>query len=83
MVQATKQGWLYTFNRLTGEPVWPIEERGSGINRAGRVLSPTQPHTWPEPYSMQGIGEEDLLDFTPELKAQSLATMEDYVMGTI
>ena len=83
VVQATKQGWLYTFNRLTGEPVWPIEERAVPASIVpGEVLSPTQPHvTWPEPYSMQGIGEEDLLDFTPELKAQSLATMEDYVMG--
>ena len=83
VVQATKQGWLYTFNRLTGEPVWPIEEREVPASIVpGEVLSPTQPHvTWPEPYSMQGISEEDLLDFTPELKAQSLATMEDYVMG--
>ena len=83
VVQATKQGWLYTFNRLTGEPVWPIEEREVPASIVpGEVLSPTQPHvTWPEPYSMQGITEEDLLDFTPELKAQSLATMEDYVMG--
>ncbi|MBQ86933.1 MAG: hypothetical protein CMQ16_11070 [Gammaproteobacteria bacterium] len=83
VVQATKQGWLYTFNRLTGEPVWPIEEREVPASIVpGEILSPTQPHvTWPEPYSMQGISEEDLLDFTPELKAQSLATMEDYVMG--
>lgn len=83
VVQATKQGWLYTFNRLTGEPVWPIEERDVPASIVpGEILSPTQPHvTWPEPYSMQGISEEDLLDFTPELKAQSLATMEDYVMG--
>ncbi len=83
VVQATKQGWLYTFNRLTGEPIWPIEERAVPASIVpGEVLSPTQPHvTWPEPYSMQGIGEEDLLDFTPELKAQSLAAIEDYVMG--
>ncbi|MBL6745642.1 MAG: PQQ-binding-like beta-propeller repeat protein [Pseudomonadales bacterium] len=83
VVQATKQGWLYTFNRLTGEPVWPIEDRPVPPSIVpGEVLSPTQPHvTWPEPYSLQGISEEDLLDFTPELKEQSLAAMEDYVMG--
>ena len=83
VIQATKQGWLYTFNRLTGEPVWPIVERPVPPSIVpGEVLSPTQPHvTWPEPYSMQGISEDDLVDFTPELKAQALEAMEDYVMG--
>ena len=83
VIQATKQGWLYTFNRLTGEPVWPIVERPVPPSIVpGEVLSPTQPHvTWPEPYSMQGITEDDLVDFTPELKAQALEAMEDYVMG--
>ena len=83
VVQATKQGWLYTFNRLTGEPVWPIVERPVPASIVpGEVLSPTQPHvTWPEPYSMQGIGEDDLIDFTPELKAEAIIAMEDYVMG--
>ncbi|MEE3300995.1 MAG: hypothetical protein VX197_07190, partial [Pseudomonadota bacterium] len=83
VIQATKQGWLYTFNRLTGEPVWPIVERPVPPSIVpGEVLSPTQPHvTWPEPYSMQGITEDDLVDFTPELKAQALEAMDDYVMG--
>ena len=83
VVQATKQGWLYTFNRVTGEPVWPIVERPVPASIVpGEVLSPTQPHvTWPEPYSMQGIGEDDLIDFTPELKAEAIIAMEDYVMG--
>jgi len=83
VVQATKQGWLYTFNRITGEPVWPIVERPVPPSIVpGEVLSPTQPHvTWPEPYSMQGISEDDLIDFTPELKAEAIVAMEDYVMG--
>ena len=57
VIQATKQGWLYTFNRLTGEPVWPIVERPVPPSIVpGEVLSPTQPHvTWPEPYSMQAV----------------------------
>lgn len=51
LVQVSKQGWLYTFDRLTGEPVWPIEEREVPASIVpGEVLSPTQPHvTWPEP----------------------------------
>ena len=83
VVQATKQGWLYTFNRITGEPVWPIVERPVPPSIVpGEVLSPTQPDvTWPEPYSMQGISEDDLIDFTPELKAEAIVAMEDYVMG--
>ena len=83
VIQATKQGWLYTFNRITGEPVWPIVERPVPASIVpGEVLSPTQPHvTWPEPYSMQGIGEDDLIDFTPELRAEAIIAMEDYVMG--
>ena len=83
VVQATKQGWLYTFNRLTGEPVWPIEDRPVPPSIVpGEVLSPVQPHvTWPEPYSLQGFSEEDMLDFTPELKAQSVEAMSDYTLG--
>ena len=48
----------------------------------GEVLSPTQPHvTWPEPYSLQGFSEDDMLDFTPELKEQSIEAMSDYTLG--
>ena len=62
VAQVTKQAWVYTFNRLTGEPVWPIVERPVPPSIVpGEVLSPTQPHvTWPEPFDMQGIGEDDL-----------------------
>jgi glucose dehydrogenase len=83
VIQATKQGWLYAFDRLSGEPIWPIVERPVPPSIVpGEVLSPTQPHvTWPEAYAMQGIGEDDLVDFTPELKAQALEVMEPYVMG--
>ncbi len=83
VVQATKQGWLYTFDRETGEPVWPIVDRPAPPSIVpGEALAPTQPHvTWPEPYTMQGIGEDDLVDFTPRLKEQALEAMEDYVMG--
>jgi len=83
VIQATKQAWLYAFNRVTGEPIWPIVDRPVPPSIVpGEVLSPTQPHvTWPEPYDLQGISEDDLVDFTPELKAQALEAMEDFVMG--
>ncbi len=83
VAQVTKQAWVYTFNRLTGEPVWPIVDRPVPPSIVpGEALSPTQPHvTWPEPFDMQGIGEDDLVDFTPELRAEALEVMGDYVMG--
>ena len=83
VAQVTKQAWVYTFNRLTGEPVWPIVERPVPPSIVpGEVLSPTQPHvTHPAPFDMQGISEDDLVDFTPALRAEALEVMEDYVMG--
>ena len=85
VAQVTKQAWVYTFNRVTGEPVWPIVDLPVPPSIVpGEVLSPTQPHvTWPEPFDMQGITEDDLVDFTPELRAEALTVMEDYVMGPL
>ena len=67
VVQTTKQGWAYTFNRETGEPIWPIEERLVPQSEVpGEQLSPTQPFpTWPLAYEEQGLTEDDLIDFTP------------------
>jgi quinoprotein glucose dehydrogenase len=83
VVQITKQAYAYVFNRETGEPVWPIEERSvpEGLI-PGEHLSPTQPHpTKPAPYDMQGLAEDDLIDFTPELRAEALEILDDYVWG--
>ncbi|MGQ9425575.1 outer membrane protein assembly factor BamB family protein [Gilvimarinus sp. F26214L] len=80
----TKQGMNFVFDRVTGEPVWPIEERPVPTEMAvpGEKLSPTQPFpTKPAPYSNLGYHEEDLIDFTPELRAQALEIMKDYVTG--
>ena len=83
VVQVTKQAFAYTFNRETGEPVWPIEERP--VPEAlipGEALSPTQPFpTWPAPYEMQGLVHDDLIDFTPELRQAAIDALEDYVIG--
>ena len=80
----TKQGMSFVFDRVTGEPVWPIEERTvpTAMGLPGEPLSPTQPFpTKPPPYSNLGYHEEDLIDFTPELRAQALAEVEDYTKG--
>src|SRR6185436_9925305 len=71
VAQATKQGLLYVFDRITGKPVWPIEERPvPQTDVPGEKTSPTQPFpTKPPAYSRNGVVESDLIDFTPELKA--------------
>ena len=79
----TKQSWLYVFDRETGEPVWPIEEipvPPSDI--PGEVLSPTQPHpTKPPAFDQQGIGPDDLFDFTPELRERALEVLNKFRYG--
>ena len=79
LVQTTKQGWAYVFDRETGEPVWPIEEREVPRSDVpGEQLSPTQPFvTRPAPFEMQGLTEDDLIDFTPELRAMALDIVTD------
>ena len=85
LVQTTKQSWAYVLNRETGEPVWPIEEREVPQSDVpGEHLSPTQPFpTRPAPYEMQGITEDDLIDFTPELKAEALEIASNFRLGPI
>jgi quinoprotein glucose dehydrogenase len=80
----TKQGMNFVFDRATGEPVWPIEERPvpTSMGVPGEKLSPTQPFpTKPAPYSNLGYHEEDVIDFTPELRAQALKHLDQYVKG--
>lgn len=85
VVQATKQGWAYVFDRTNGEPVWPIEERPVPRSDVpGEKLSPTQPHpTRPAAYEQQGITEEDLIDFTPALRAEALDLVKRYRLGPL
>ena len=70
IVQITKQSFAYAFNRATGEPLWPIEEKPVPKSKVpGEKLAETQPHpTKPAPYDMQGLSVDDLIDFTPELR---------------
>lgn len=82
---AGKTGFLYVFDRVTGKPVWPIEERPVPQSDVpGEKSSPTQPFpTKPAPFAKQGLTEDDVVDFTPELKAMALAEMRKYRMGPL
>ena len=75
----------YVFDRVTGEPVWPIVERPvPGSNTPGEWIAPTQPFpTKPLPFDRHGIGIDDLIDFTPELRAEAIEIVEPYVLGEI
>ena len=83
--QATKQAILYSFNRETGEPIWPFEERPVPQSEVpGERLSPTQPFpTKPAPYDLHGFTEDDLIDFTPALREEALEIASDYRLGPI
>ena len=75
---ASKQGFLYVFDRVTGQPVWPIEERPvPQTDVPGEKTSPTQPFpTKPPAYSRNGVVETILIDFTPELKAAGIGRLK-------
>ena len=83
IAQTTKQGWIYTFDRATGEPIWPIVETKVMTSEVpGERTSPTQPiPTKPAPYTQQGLQEEDLIDYTPEIKAAALRLAKLCRMG--
>jgi quinoprotein glucose dehydrogenase len=85
VAQATKQTLLFAFNRETGEPLWPIEERPVPQSLVpGEQLSPTQPFpTKPAPYDLAGISVDDLIDFTPELREQAIAALADWEIGPL
>lgn len=85
VTQLTKQGLSFVFDRKTGEPVWPIEERPVPQSEVpGEQSSLTQPFpSRPPPYLSLGFHEEDLIDFTPELREQALEIADQYVTGPL
>ncbi|MGQ0737252.1 MAG: outer membrane protein assembly factor BamB family protein [Acidobacteriota bacterium] len=85
VAQPTKQGWVYVFDRVTGEPVWPIEERPVEKGDVpGEWYSPTQPFvTKPPPFDRQGVSIDDLIDFTPELRAEAVKLVSLYKIGPL
>ncbi|MCI5108087.1 MAG: PQQ-binding-like beta-propeller repeat protein [Pseudomonadales bacterium] len=85
ITQITKQAFAFVLDRETGEPVWEIEEREVPQSDVpGEVTSPTQPFpTRPAPFDRQGATIDNLIDFTPELRAEALEIVSNYVMGPL
>ena len=85
VVQLTKQNFAYVFDRRNGKPVWPIVERPVPASDVpGERTSPTQPFpTKPAPYDRQGVRLEDLIDFTPELRAEAEEIVSRFRIGEL
>jgi quinoprotein glucose dehydrogenase len=85
VAQPSKQGFLYVFDRVTGQPIWPIEERPAPKGDVpGEWYSPTQPFpTRPPAYDRQGLAIDDLIDFTPELRAEAVKLVAKYKIGPV
>jgi quinoprotein glucose dehydrogenase len=85
IAQPTKHAFLFVFNRETGQPIWPIEERPVPQSDVPKErTSPTQPFpTRPAPFDRQGVSEQDLLDLTPALKAEAIEVAKRYKMGPL
>ena len=86
VIQNTKQGLIFAFNRETGEPIWPIEDRPVIQTQVpGNYTSATQPYpTRPEPVDRivtDGLTDEFVIDYTPELKVQALEILSNYRIG--
>ena len=85
VMQVSKQAFTYVFDRKTGEPVWPIEQRPVPLSTVeGEKPSATQPYpTKPPPFDLQGTTESSVLDFTPELRARALGVLKQWVSGPL
>ena len=83
VAQVSKVGFLYVFDRVTGEPLWPIEERAvPPSDLEGEQASPTQPFpTWPPPFEMQGLSDHDINDLTPEIERLVRESLEGVRTG--
>ena len=83
LAQVTKQAFVFAFDRETGEPIWPIEDRPVPASDVpGEVAAATQPFpTRPAPFDLQGITVDDLIDFTPELRAEAEEIVSRFVWG--
>jgi quinoprotein glucose dehydrogenase len=81
----SKQVFMYVFDRVTGKPVWPIEERPVPQSSvAGEKTSATQPFpTKPPAFDFQGVSIDDLIDFTPELRAEAVKLVSKYKLGPV
>lgn len=85
VAQITKQGFVFTFDRVTGQPVWPIEERPVPASDVpGERASPTQPvPSLPAPFEGQGTTRDELADFTPEIRAMAEKAAAEFRTGPL
>jgi len=85
VVQLTKQAFAFVFDRVTGQPVWPIEERPvPSSDTPGERTARTQPFpTKPPPFDRQGVTVDDLIDFTPALRAEAVELLKHYRIGPL
>jgi quinoprotein glucose dehydrogenase len=85
LAQITKQGYVYTFDRVTGTPVWPIVEKPVPASDVpGEKASPTQPiPSKPAPFEYQGSTVDELVDFTPEIRAEAIKAVEGFRTGPL
>ena len=86
VAQVAKNGFTYVFDRVTGRPVWPIEERAvdTATDVPGELLYPTQPFpTRPPPFGRQGVSLEDANDLTTEIHALAIAQMKQFRLGPL
>ena len=85
VAQVMKTGFCFVFDRVTGKPIWPIEDRPVGVSRVeGERAATTQPHpTKPPPFEFQGFSEANLIDYTPELFAKAKEMMAEYEIGPL
>ena len=85
LAQVTKQGFCWVLDRTNGQPVWPIQERPVPQSSVpGEKTWPTQPFpTKPAPYELQGVREDDLIDFTPQLREEARQKLSRYIYGPL
>jgi quinoprotein glucose dehydrogenase len=85
VAQVTKQAFVYVFDRVTGKPVWPIEEQPvSASSVPGERLSKTQPFpTKPAPIDIQGVREDDLIDLSPDIRKEAMDIVAKYDHGAL
>lgn len=85
VAEVSKQNFVYVFDRVTGQPVWPIEERPAPKgNVPGEWYAPTQPFpTKPPPFDQQGVTLDDVVDFTPALRQEALDIINQYHYGPL
>ena len=85
IVQLTKQAYAYVFDRTNGRPVWPmIDQPVPASDVPGEKAAATQPiPSKPPAFDVQGVRVEDLVDFTPELRAEAIKAIAPYKIGPL